>query len=146
MHLPETNPWNKATWPGLGQILYSWSHETEAHGMTMREGVVTRIWNTDYVQAKYKCPLAEICKGREVGCCQWELSRKISGIWAQKWERGVYQASTVTCSVIDSKRKTPLIVFAIQPPGMSSYILVTVMLWPSNRHQTLSFISASTKI
>lgn len=42
-----------------------------------------------------KCPLEEIHKEREVGC-QWELSRKISGLWAPEWGSGVQQASTVT--------------------------------------------------
>lgn len=68
MHLPETNPWDKEMWSGICQILHSWSHETEAHGLSMWEKGVTRTWKRDYVQAKWKCPLEEIYKEKEFGC------------------------------------------------------------------------------
>jgi len=51
MHLPKTNLHDKELWQGLGQILHSWSPETEADGLSMWEGAVTRIWKGDYGQA-----------------------------------------------------------------------------------------------
>lgn len=40
MYLPEANPWNKEMWLGLCQILQPWSLITEAHELSMWEGLV----------------------------------------------------------------------------------------------------------
>lgn len=50
MHLPESNLCVEEIRPGLCQILHSWSHETEACGLSVWEGVVTRIWKRDEEQ------------------------------------------------------------------------------------------------
>ena len=54
MNLSETNLCDKRNVAGpvsnLCQILHSWSHKTEAYGLNIWEGVVTRIWKGVYGQ------------------------------------------------------------------------------------------------